>query len=286
MIKRRRTPAEVDRLRADLAYLVRKYSPVTVRQVFYLTVACGWIEKTEAEYKTTVCRLLADMRRTGEIDYRDVADNTRWMRKPCSYDSLTSTLTASQPSYRRSIWADQDQYVEIWLEKESLAGVLFDVTAKWDVPLMVTRGYPSLSFVYAAAESLAHEQRPCHLYYFGDRDPSGVDIPRFVEQQIRELAPRVDLTFDVVAVTAPQITTMRLPTRPTKKADPRSRNFKGQSVEVDAIEPNALRDLCRRCIESHIDSDALRQTRHVEQRERETLAKLSAGLHGGRDHVE
>ena len=42
-------------------------------------------------------------------------------------------------AYRRAIWDDQDVYVEIWLEKDALAGVVYDETEKWDVPFMVTR---------------------------------------------------------------------------------------------------------------------------------------------------
>jgi hypothetical protein len=122
--------------------------------MFYQMVNRGVIDKTEQENKGTICRLLAEMRRSGDMPYDWVADNTRWMRKPTSYSSLHSMLVHSQRLYRRDIWNNQDVYVEIWLEKEALAGVLCDVTEEWDVPLMVTRGYPSISFLHSAAESM------------------------------------------------------------------------------------------------------------------------------------
>ena len=247
---------------------------MTVRQVFYQAVTRGVVDKTEGEYKGTVCRLLAEMRRNGDIPFHWIADNTRWMRKPDTHSCLRSMLQSSQRLYRRDLWRDQDDYVEVWLEKEALAGVLVEVTEEWDVPLMVTRGYPSLSFVNSAAEAIRHQQRPTHLYYFGDHDPSGVDIDRFVHQSIAEFCPDAELTFTRVAVTESQIENFNLPTRPTKKSDSRSRNFKGESVEVDAIPPAVLKDICEKCITHHIDSAALERTRVVEQAERKTLGRV------------
>jgi hypothetical protein len=247
---------------------------MTVRQVFYQAVSRGLIDKTEAQYKQTVCRLLADMRRSGDLPFRWIADSTRWMRKPDTHGGLANMLEKSQRTYRRAIWDDQDVYVEIWLEKEALAGVLYDITAKWDVPLMVTRGYPSMSYLYEAAKSIEAENKPAYLYYFGDHDPSGVDISRFVSQALCEYAPDADITFARVAVTPQQIVGYHLPTRPTKTSDTRSKSFQGGSVEVDAISPDDLRWLAENCITKHIDFDMLQRLREVEAAERDTLASI------------
>jgi hypothetical protein len=100
----------------------------------------GVIAKTEGEYKITVVRLLGDMRRNGEIEFDWIAGNTRWMRKPRTFSSLENMLKRTAEAYRRSVWDNQECYVEIWLEKDALAGVLYEETGAWDVPLMVTRG--------------------------------------------------------------------------------------------------------------------------------------------------
>ena len=141
--------------------------------------------------------------------------------------------------------------------------MLYQATAEWDVPLMVTRGYPSLSYLYTPAEAMQAEQRPCHLYYFGDLDPSGVDIPRKVEHDLREFAPDVDLTFKRVAVTRDQVEEMGLQTRPTKTTDTRAKYFRGESVEVDAIPPATLRRMVSDLIEQHIDGEALSRLKTV-----------------------
>lgn len=273
--RRRRTKPEMELIRSDLWGIVARDRPMTVRQVFYQAVTRGLVDKTEPEYKTTVCRLLAEMRLSGELPFDWIADETRWMRKPSSYSSLDEMLLDAAQFYRRDLWESQDVYVEIWLEKEALAGVLFQVTSEWDVPLMVTRGYPSLSFVHGAAEAIAGVGKPTTIYYFGDHDPSGVDIPRNVEQRLREFAPDAEISFERVAVTPEQISEWDLPTRPTKRTDTRSRRFVGDSVEVDAIVPDVLRQLVRNRIEQHVDDHRLEVLQAAEESEREILFELA-----------
>jgi hypothetical protein len=248
--------------------------PMTVRQVFYRLVSTGVIDKREGEYKSTVVRLLGEMRRAGEIPFSWIADSTRWMRKPKSYSSLESMLKRTAEAYRRSVWDNQDCYVEIWLEKDALSGVLYQETSSWDVPLMVTRGYPSLSFLHTAAVEIAAQDKPTHLYYFGDYDPSGVDIPRKVESDLREFAPAAEIEFNRVAVTREQIESMKLTTRPTKRTDSRAKGFIGESVEVDAIPPKVLRGIVSDCITRHVDERAHEALRVAEQSERGTLLRL------------
>jgi hypothetical protein len=273
----RRGRREIEAIKEAISQALMEDAPMTVRQVFYRLVSTGVIGKTEGEYKSTVVRLLGDMRRNGEIEFDWIADNTRWMRKPRIYSSLESMLKRTAEAYRRSVWDNQECYVEIWLEKDALAGVLFEETGAWDVPLMVTRGYPSISFLHSAAEMIAAQEKPTYLYYFGDYDPSGLDIPRKVECDLREFAPDADIEFERVAVSREQIASMKLPTRPAKRTDSRAKGFIGESVEVDAIPPKVLRQIVSRCITRHIDDDAYDVLLKAEEGERATLMSLISG---------
>lgn len=268
------------KIREALYALLQADNPMTVRQVFYQLVSRVVIAKTEAEYKQTVVRLLTAMRRAGELPFGWVADNTRWMRKPLTYSSLEDMLALTAETYRRALWSDQDVCTEIWLEKDALAGVLYQETERYDVPLMVTRGYPSLSYLYEAAEAIGAHAKPAFLYYFCDFDPSGLDITRTVEHGIREFAPGADMYLERVAVTQEQIETLKLPTRPTKKTDSRSKNFSGESVEVHAISFPVLRGLVRECSAKHIDRAELARTRQIEAAERETLVAIQQQMSG------
>lgn len=296
----RRIRAQIATIKAAIHDLLAEEAPCTVRQVFYRLVSAGVIGKTEGEYKSTVVRLLGEMRRNHEIEFNWIADNTRWMRKPRSHSSLEAMLKYSAEAYRRSVWDNQNCYVEVWLEKDALAGVLLDVTATWDVPLMVTRGYPSLSFLYTAAEVIAEQEKPVYLYYFGDHDPSGIDIPRKVEADLRkfvaelryahidfggdvgaiaDLLPEgfLNIHFERLAVMPEQIQDLNLPTRPTKRTDSRAKGFEGESVEVDAIPPKTLRQIASDCITQHVDKKAYDVLIDAEAGEREALMAVARG---------
>jgi hypothetical protein len=55
-------------IREAIVEILEETFPMTVRQVFYALSVRGLVEKTEAEYKQTVVRLLDEMRWDGAID--------------------------------------------------------------------------------------------------------------------------------------------------------------------------------------------------------------------------
>ena len=271
-IKRpRRSQAEMAAIRQAIFDVVFEERPMTVRQTFYRLVSAGVIDKTEAEYNGTIGRLLTVMRRSGEIPWGWITDFTRAMRKPRTFNDLEHAVQHTAAHYRRALWHGLDTRVEIWLEKDALAGVMLEETSTYDVPLMVTRGYPSLTFLHNAGQEIEAARKRTWIYYFGDHDPSGVDIPRKVEAGLREFAPTAEIHFERVAVLPGQIDYFNLPTRPTKRTDTRAKDFDGESVEVDAIAPNILRFMCRRCIKRHLTDDILKTHEVAEESERALL---------------
>jgi len=247
--------------------IVRDMKPMTVRQVFYQATVHGVVEKNEAGYGK-VKKDLADMRRAGVIPYSWLADSTRWMRKPTTFSGIKEALVDTARLYRKSLWRNASSYAEVWLEKDALAGVIVPVTNLYDVPLMVARGYASLSFLHSAAETIAEMEVPTYIYHLGDFDPSGVNAGEKIEQTLRELAPNAEIHFERLAVLPEQIRNWHLPTRPTKKTDSRSKGFGDISVELDAIHPDQLRDLVQVAIEEHLPADELRTLKIAEENER------------------
>ena len=134
-----------------------------MRQVFYALTVRGIIRKDEVEYKRTVVRLLTDMREADAIPFEWIADNTRWMRKSTSFTGIGACLDATSTLYRRNLWAAMPVYVEVWCEKDALAGVLLTETDVYDVPLMTARGYSSLSFVHSAAQVIKAKKKPAYI---------------------------------------------------------------------------------------------------------------------------
>ena len=270
-MRKRRTKEDMTRLRRDLVEIAKLHGPMTVRQCFYLAVSVGLVAKTEQEYDA-VGRELKDLRLTGLLDWDTIVDYTRVMRKPRTYDAMKDALADTARLYRRNIWQDIDVRVEVWCEKETLTGPLLDVTWDNDVHLMPTRGYPSITFLHEAAEHIVDDDKPTFLYYVGDHDPSGKDIPRHVEATLRDfINGEVELSFERLAVLPEQIVSMGLQTRPTKKTDSRAAAFAGDSVEAEAIPPETLRQMVRDAIEQHIPPNVLETHRMIEDEERRIL---------------
>ena len=130
----------VEQRRGQLLDIVDAMRPMTVRQVFYQATVRGIIEKTEAGYGKVQTDLTV-MRRSGELPYDWLADNTRWQRKPRTFNDPAEALRNTAKLYRKNLWADADSYVEVWLEKDALSGIFEDELTDYGVTLNVGRGY-------------------------------------------------------------------------------------------------------------------------------------------------
>jgi hypothetical protein len=243
------------------------------------------VEKTEAGYGKVQNDLVL-LRRAELLPYHWLTDSTRWQRKPYTYSNIESALAEAVRSYRRDPWAGAEHHVEVWLEKDALAGVVAPITEVYAAPLMVARGYASLSFLHGAAETIREVRKPAFLYHLGDYDPSGVNAAEVIERTIRELVPEAEVHFCRLAITRAQIADLALPTRPTKMSDSRSRGFGAISVELDAMPPDTLRALVEDALRSHIPDEAFEGMQLTESRERleagiflDTLWSLRSGPH-------
>jgi hypothetical protein len=280
-IKRHRaTKAEIERRRERLFGIVEAMKPMTVRQVFYQATVHNIVEKSEAGYNKVQTDLV-QMRRAGDMPFDWLADNTRWQRKPRTFGSVEQALQDTARLYRKALWADVEAYCEVWLEKDALAGVVLPITALFDVPLMVARGYASLSFLHSAAEHINGLEVPVYIYHLGDFDPSGVNAGEKIEETLREMAPAAEIHFERLGVTPEQIEAWRLPTRPTKTSDSRAKGFGEISVELDAIEPDKLRALVEDAIEDHLPRHQFNVLKAAEASERTLIRQLVDGLGGG-----
>lgn len=268
--RQRRTNAEIEGIKAAMIEIVAADNPMTLRGLYYRLVAAGIVAKTDAEYEK-VGHYLGQLRREKRIPYAHIADNTRLQRKPQSYTGLTDALRRTAQTYRRALWAEANVYLEVWVEKDALGGILFEETSAYDVPLMVARGYSSTTFLRSAAEAMASAGRPAYIYLLTDHDPAGMDIAAAIEKGIRwhlnDLGEAIPMVADRLAVTPEQIRDWNLPTRPTKTTDRRAKRFGAVSVDLDAIPPRLLRGLVREAIERHIDDDELASLQLVEEQE-------------------
>ena len=276
--KRRRTNAELEEIDHAIYKIAEAEHPVTVRGLFYRVMSRGLVPKTENGYRV-VQRQTLKMRRVQELPYSWITDGSRLRLKPTTYTSAQAALENTAKMYRRALWDDQGVHVEVWTEKDAIRGVIYPETAAYDVPLLISRGFSSETFLYQTATAINDEGNDAVIYQLGDHDKSGVEAWDDIQRKLREFVDDyLDLTFERIAVTREQIAELGLPTRPDKTDS----GF-GPCVEVDAIPSSTLRDLVRDAIESWIDPDALRLTQIAERSEREVLMRIANGWEDAED---
>jgi hypothetical protein len=173
-------------------------------------------------------------------------------------------LIKSPENYQYPRWHEQEEYVEVWCEKEALASLFLQVTRPLKVICGICRGYPSIGWLRDAAIRIQttiyrpdYEFQRATVLYFGDFDPSGKDIERNITERLQNTF-RTPVTVKRIAITPAQIKKYNIPPMPTKKSDSRSKDHIAKyginsSVELDAIEPDVLQDIIRDAIEERFD---------------------------------
>ncbi len=282
--------AELEALDAALVQITRTYAPITVRGAFYQAVNRGLVPKDETKGYRLVQRRLLKLRESLDVPYGWITDGSRTVYGHIRYRNADEFARSVKTRYRQDYWADADEYVEIWIEKEALAGVVRPVVVdEFGLDLYVTRGFASVTYLQEAAEDIALEERPVYVYLFTDYDPAGMNIADKVEQELWERAgDDADVHVERVAVTPEQIRHYNLPTRPTKQSRRKSLTHYeaahgAVSVELDAMPPEVLRDLIRGHLEAHMDPGQLRAMKLAEVQERRGLEEIQNLLGGARD---
>jgi hypothetical protein len=148
---------------------------LTLRQVYYQLVARGVIPNNERSYKN-VGELVSNGRLAGLIDWYAIEDRTRYIRSLPHWDEPAEIVASAANQYRIDLWETQPQYVEVWVEKDALIGIIEQTARKYDVPCFSCRGYTSQSEMWGAAQRILRKsrqgERPCTIIHLGDHDPS------------------------------------------------------------------------------------------------------------------
>lgn len=160
---------------------------LTLRQLYYRFVSFGLIPNKDTEYKK-LGSIVNDARLAGMIDWDRITDRTRNLRKNAHWESPKDIISACASQFQHNKWVGQDNYVEVWVEKDALVGILEAVCKPLDVPYFSCRGYTSQSEMWGASQRLLEQIRAgkkVHIIHLGDHDPSGVDMSRDVEDRIK-----------------------------------------------------------------------------------------------------
>lgn len=169
---------------AQAEVIAREYArqgyDLTLRQTYYQFVARGYIPNTDRSYKR-LGSILNKARMAGLFDWDWMTDRTRNLAGIGSYRTPQQWLNDLARGFDVDHWEDQDVHVEVWVEKEALAGVVARAAGTWDVAYFSCRGYVSQSELWGAGQRLgdkAREGKDVLVLHLGDHDPSGIDMTR------------------------------------------------------------------------------------------------------------
>jgi hypothetical protein len=229
-------------------------TPVTLRQLYYQLVARLLIPNSQQAYKR-LSSLTAELRRQG--DFPELMDANREIHRHAFWSSPSELLEAASSQYRRDRTSGQDVSLYLGVEKRGIVAQLDAwFSDNLGIPVVPLGGYSSESYEHDIQRDAEVSDRPTVVIYAGDFDPSGEDILRNFTKQMERRG--LDLKIERIALTAKQVDQYQLPEMPGKESDSRANGFRAKhgklvQVELDALDPNILRNLYQEGIDRYWD---------------------------------
>lgn len=231
---------------------------LTLRQLYYQFVSRGLIANKMTEYKR-LGGIINDARLAGLLDWDHIVDRTRNLESLPTWGSPSSIIASCADQFRTDRWKHQEHRIEVWIEKEALAGIIEGVCNELHVPFFACKGYTSQSEAWAAGQRLQEYidggQDPIILH-LGDHDPSGIDMTRDIEERLF-MFTGYHVEIKRLALNWNQVQQYNPPPNPAKLTDsrvgPYLRKFGDESWELDALEPRVIADLIRQAVMRYRD---------------------------------
>ena len=252
----------VERINAILQPYMDRGQRVTLRQLYYRLVAGTAgppIPNTLRSYKN-LGNLVSEARLGGYIDWDIIEDRVREPYHAAEFSNLDELSRSALASFRLPRWADQPKHVELWVEKDALAGILAPLAHEYHITLMVNRGYSSQSAMYQASLRFGEaieDGKDVVLLYMGDHDPSGLDMVRDIKTRMKMFDITSGFKIERIALTWAQIQEYEPPENPVKPKDVRTPKYKEEfgphCWEVDALPPEVLDAIIRKSVEKNLD---------------------------------
>jgi len=250
--------------------------PITGRGIGYKLFTAGLIPSMGTNEMQRVYRLLRQAREMDIIPWEWIVDETRSLEKVSTWDDPEEYARAVAQSYRRDFWNQQPVRCEVWSEKGTVRGVLAPVLDDYGVGFRVMHGFASATAVYDVAQD--GDGRELIVLYVGDYDPSGLFMS---EEDLPARLAKYDgdhVELRRIAVTREQAE--GLPSFPAadKQKDKRYKwfisRYGNRCWELDAMDPNDLRDCVEAEIEDLIEPVAWRRCEVVNKAEQESLKDI------------
>jgi len=253
------------------------YTP-TLRALYYQLVTKNIIENNMKSYNS-IKGLVTKGRLAGLISWHGIADETRSCITPYIQGDIEYVLDGIDDMYRPDLNEGQENYIEVWVEKNALVNVIKRAANPWRVGYMACKGYLSASAAWNASQRFIdaeNEGKRCHLIHLGDHDPSGIDMTRDNDERMQIFEANVEIHR--VALNMDQVEEHNLPNNPAKMTDSRVGQYLelyGESSwELDALEPKQIVRLIDDKIRTLVDVDLFNEQLAKRTEDRKDLAYI------------
>jgi len=255
---------------------------LTLRQLHYQFVSRDLYENTMRNYKK-LGDIIRNGRMAGLVSWDLIEDRTRGARGWAGgHTNPSDFIRTIRYRYSNDKWLGQKKRVEVWCEKDALTGVISDPCAEYEINFFATKGYPSISSLKKSADRFKRYGRAgiqVHVLYFSDHDPEGLHMPSQVEEALSEFG--VDnVTVERMGLTMDQIEEFNPPSSTAKSGSSRidwyiEETGTDQCWELDALEPQVVRDMISDRLEELIDRDAFDAQQQYQDEAQELLGQVS-----------
>ena len=221
-------------------------------------------------------------RLAGLLDWNIMVDRTREVRTVAHWTGPGEIVEACARQFRVNSRANQDTYIEVWVEKEALAGIVVPTCAELDIYSLVCRGFVSQSAMWQGAMRFqSHDAQRGILLYLGDHDPSGIDMTRDITDRLNDTFG-VEVEVVRIALTRDQIRQFNPPPDPAKPSDSRYeayvREYGEDCWELDALDPRTLTTLIKDAVTSRTNAQRRRKLLARQEESRGQLGTIAQRL--------
>ena len=254
---------------------------LTLRQLYYQFVSRNWLANKQSEYKR-LGSLMTDARLAGIVDWNAIEDRARNLQTFASWNSPASIVSVCVDEFALDLWKNQKHYIEVWVEKEALIGVLARPCSKWRVNHFACKGYTSASEMWDGGWNRLRGQKKkgkdITIVHLGDHDPSGIDMTRDITERMSLFAGG-PVEIVRIALNMDQVEEYNPPPNPAKSTDSRFEGYVDQfgeeSWELDALPPNVISDLIEGEIVGRMDMGQWNKDKAEEDSGKWTLSQMS-----------
>ena len=242
--------------------------PMTVRRVFYIFVATMLIKNNHSQYQY-LSNKLARARESGLVPWKWIYDGVRSLIglevfEPEDMQLPNPEWFMSDPTF------EQDNYVEVWVEKAGNIPILQPICEKYFARLVSTGGRTSVTYKHSGANRFRQyaKDKLGTILYVSDLDADGEHFPIETKEYL-ENKEGISINVKKIILTYDQVKEYNLPILENDYRKSMDKGFVQDfvseygsiQVEIDALSVDAMRQTLESELSQLLSLDVIEDVR-------------------------